>query len=372
MNGSDRDSQAGGSGPTSSAVEPPLDIPEAPAPERRHSPIGILVGIFSSLVFTWLAVRNLDWSAAGQALKQVRWGYIALYVAAACGIQLIRMIRWSLMLHSLGDTRWGRTMSVGAVGLTAIFFLPARLGELIRPLLIADPDRVGMGEAVATVVVERLIDGIMVGVMLVVVGLWVEDSLSTAATIRSAGLAVGGIFLGLSAVILVATWYSGLSQRLLRRLYGRWRRLAARLMSLVSQFRHGLFSLFRTRHTISYTLLSAVMWVFNGLSVLLLFAAFQMDLPPVAAFVILSAQSVGILVPAAPTSIGTFHFAVMWSISLYSLPQADAFNFAVVFHLAQVVANLLIGLGGIATGGLSGHTLRWLGRGGAAGQAVSR
>jgi uncharacterized protein (TIRG00374 family) len=247
---------------------------------------------------------------------------------------------------------------VGAVGLSAIFFLPARLGEAVRPLMIADSGRVRTGEAIATVVVERLVDGLLVGLMLIGVGAWVGGDLPTSGTIRRAGWIVGGIFLALTLGMLLSVRFSALFCRVVEALFGRWPRVAAKLEGLVLSFRDGLVTLSRTHHVSSYLALSVVMWIVNGLAVALLFEAFGMGLPVACSFVVLSATAVGILVPAAPTSLGTIHFAAMWALGLYGIGGAAAFDFAVVFHLGQVAANLAVGVLGILGGGLTFERVR--------------
>jgi glycosyltransferase 2 family protein len=338
-------------------VAAPLVAASAPRGWRRHLPL--LVGLVFSLLFGWLAARGVDWSRAGHALGRVSWGWVLAYTVALMGIQGLRMLRWSLQVHALGETSWRRSLSIGAVGLSAIFFLPARLGEAVRPLLIADSGRVRLGEGIATAVVERLIDGLVVGLMLVGVGLWVSDSVARAVTIERAGLVVGGIFLALTFGVLFAVRFIDVFCRVVDALVGRrWPRLAERLQRLILNFRQGLVILARTHHVPSYLGLTGLLWLLNGASIVLLFEAIGFDLSIEAAFVVLSATAVGILVPAAPTSLGTIHFAAMWALGLYAVADSAAFDFAVLYHLSQVAANLLVGVLGILAGGLSLRRLR--------------
>jgi glycosyltransferase 2 family protein len=314
--------------------------------------LSVLVGLGVSALFSWLALKDVDWEVARQAFAVPRWGWVAAFVAVVVFIQLVRMARWSLLLHALGERRLGRTLAVGAVGLTAIFLLPARLGELARPLLISGKGGVSFGEASATVVVERLVDGVLVGLLILGVGFWVEDSLPNASTIRVAGLLFGLGFFAAGTVVFVLARFSAASTRLLERLLGRWPRLSARLTGLIARFEAGLFALVRSRHIVSYLGLSALIWLVNGLSALLMFEAFGLSLSVQAAFVVLAAQAVGVLVPAGPTAVGTFHYAVMWATSLYGLTASAGLQFAVALHLALVGGNLLIGLLGVLGGGL--------------------
>lgn len=331
--------------------------PVASSRTRRY--VAILAGVAFSVLFGWLTVRGVDWTAAGQVLRRTHWGWVTLYTLTLIGIQALRMVRWSLQLHSLGETRWRRSLSVGAVGLSAIYFLPARIGEAVRPLLIAEHGRVSVGEGVATSVVERLIDGLFVGLLLIGVGVWVRDGVARGETIERAGLMVGGAFLALTIGVFVAVRYAHLANRIVDLTLGhRAPRLAFRVRGLIDNFRGGVQVLARGGHVPAYLGLTAVMWLVNGASIALLFQAVAFDLPLECAFVVLSATAVGILVPAAPTSVGTLHFAAMWALSLYDVPDASALDFAILYHLTQVVANLVVGVAGAGAGGLSFERLR--------------
>ncbi|MBI5499548.1 MAG: flippase-like domain-containing protein [Deltaproteobacteria bacterium] len=328
----------------------------ATGPGRRSGAklaLNVAIGVASSALFTWLAVRDVSWDEARAALDAVRWPWVAAFVALGCAVQLLRMLRWTWQLRSLGDRRTGRSLSVGAAGLAAIFFLPVRLGEAARPLLIAHPGHVGLGQALATVVVERILDGVVVALLLLVVGLCVAGDVAEAGEILRAGGIVAGIFLGLGLALAVALQWSAAVSRLLDRLLARRPALAARLKGGLERFRAGIATLGRPRDAAVYVALTAAMWALNGLCILPLFAAFGLALPWSAAFVVLGAQAVGFLVPAAPTSVGPFHYAVVWALGLYGLPSAVAFNFAVVNHLGTIAVNLVIGLAGILGGGLA-------------------
>ncbi|MCA9562329.1 MAG: flippase-like domain-containing protein [Myxococcales bacterium] len=329
-----------------------------PSSRKGASKAALLFGIVSSVAFLGLAIRGVDWDSLTDSIRHVNWLWLVAYVGIFGVVQTIRIVRWGVLLGSLGETNRRRIASVGAVGLTAIFFLPARLGELVRPVAISRGNKVGFGEAMATVIVERLIDGIMVGLMVFGIGFIVDAGVESTATIRSSGLIVGGIFLALTVGVFIAARFSAFSISVIERLFGRWPKLVDVFSGLVRKFQKGLFTLLEGHVTLKYLTLSLLMWFVNGMSIVALLQAFHLDLPVTAAFVILGAQSIGILVPAAPTSVGTFHAAVAWSVGLFGIGQGVAFAFAALFHAAQIVANLSVGLVGLAIGGMKRSELR--------------
>ncbi len=319
----------------------------------RALPWGALgLGLVSSAVFLWLSVQGIDWEHTAALLQQVDLRYVALYILVACFIQGLRMARWSLQLHSLGESSWFLSLPVGAIGLTAIFFLPARLGEFVRPAMIAKMGPVSLGEATASVVSERLIDGLLVGGLLIATGFWIQnlsrdtsvlpDLAEAARAIQYTGWGIGGFFLSATiGVWLVALQHRRVAAMADALLPGA---LAMRIGAIALRFHEGLKVLMATKHLALYVGLSVLLWGLSGWSLAPLFIACDAELPLVAAFVVLGATSVGILVPAGPASMGPFHFAVLWSLGLFGVSAEVGFSIAVLYHLSQVLANALVGI----------------------------
>ena len=322
--------------------------------ERRFPWKATLGGALSSALCLWLVTRSVDLEQVRAQLEHTAWGSWWAYLACVVGVQLMRLARWHGQLVLLGERRAWRTASIGAVGMTAIFYLPARLGEIVRPWLIASPSGVEVAEASATIVSERLFDGLLVALMIVSCGLWAAlaapESLELEQLERMTRLSfgVGGAFLALMLATWGTAWRPAWALAVARRLLARTARLQASVVRAVERFSGGLRALSRGPHLLVYLLYSASMWTLNALALLILFEAVGLArLPAIAAFVVLGTTSLGILLPAAPTALGTFHFAVVSSLALFGVPAEEALGMATLFHLAQSGGNVGVGLLGV-------------------------
>lgn len=316
-----------------------------------------LFGVGSSAVFTWLAFRGVDLEALGASATAWDPRWALGYVAAVCVVQALRLARWAVVLRPLGELRTGRSLAIGAVGLSAIFFLPARLGELYRPLMIAERGGVSVGEAGAVVAVERLLDGILVGAMLLVVGALFDVDAEAASRLRLAGATLGGGFIVAGVGLLVAARFASRSEPLVLRMTRRMPGLGEAVVSVIERFRYALDVLPRSQAFAAFVVISVLVWLVGGCAIVVLLKSVHMSLPLSAAFVVFSALTVGMLVPAAPTAVGTAHAAVVWALGLYGVGHEPALAAAIVLHGAQVVANGLVGAVGAAAGGLD--RARW-------------
>src|SRR5438105_10392111 len=129
-----------------------------------------VLSLAMSAVFIWLSLRHTDVRAVASAMAAADPGRIALYLCVLLCIHLVRTVRWGILLEPLGHVSFKRLNSASAVGFMLLMLLPLRLGEFARPLLIARPPPGGGPQlrrsgALASIVVERIVDGIFIGLL---------------------------------------------------------------------------------------------------------------------------------------------------------------------------------------------------------------
>jgi len=180
---------------------------------RRFFHVGVLLAAAAALAaiawFAWEARREGFESAEFWAsIRHVNWQWIfvtgALMILAYYG----RALRWAVMIEPLGCTpsSWN-LFKATAIGFTAVVLL-GRPGELVRPYLISQSERVPFASQLAAWLIERVYDILMVvglfGFALVYVGRQGDDAP------RAARLAMqtGGWVAGLGALICLAVLFA--------------------------------------------------------------------------------------------------------------------------------------------------------------------
>jgi len=86
--------------------------------------------------------------------------WLAASIAVTMGTYWLRAIRWQILLAPLKAVRLRSLFSITIIGFSAIFLL-GRAGEVARPLWLARREKVALSGSVATIVVERFLDSIM-------------------------------------------------------------------------------------------------------------------------------------------------------------------------------------------------------------------
>jgi glycosyltransferase 2 family protein len=292
--------------------------------------IRLVVSLAISALFVWLSLRHVDLRAVGRTIASASPARMALYVLILLLIHLVRTVRWGILLEPLGHVSFKRLNSASAVGFMLLMALPLRLGEFARPLLIARPPpgggaRLSRSGAMASIVVERIVDGLAVGMLgvLALNALGAQVRGEYAVPARRAALLVT-IGFGVLCVAVVSAFF--LRERTLRVTNTALRpfspRLAARAVSVVDSFISALHLGSGTK-SIAFFALTGVYWGLNAFGLWLLAPAFGLSLSGLMVCTVLAMQVVGVMIPAGPGMIGTFQLFTQIGVSLF-VPGAFA------------------------------------------------
>ena len=322
-----------------------------------------VLSLAMSAVFVWLSLRHTDVRAVGRAMAEADATRIAAYVAMLLVMHLLRTVRWGLLLKPLGRVSFKRLNSASAVGWMLLMLLPLRLGEFARPLLIARPPAGGgpplrRSGALASIVVERIVDGIAIGVLGIVSlrmlghsasGRYVEFA-KTASVLVAAG------FLALCVALVLAVLFHDralvLTERLLRPISPR---IASRASSMLDAF-IGAVHLGSGWRLVWFFALTALYWSMTAAAMGILAPAFGFTgLTPLMLAVILTIQVVGVMVPAGPGMVGTMQFFTQAGLSLFDPAGFSAHGaaFANTVWLLQFVEQVALGLTFLIAGHVS-------------------
>jgi uncharacterized protein (TIRG00374 family) len=308
----------------------------------------LLAGLAVSGVALWLTLRGKDLAAIWAEIRAADYRYLAPYLLILLGIHLARTVRWGILLAPVADVPFARLNAVSAVGWMALMILPFRLGEFARPYLVAERGRLRVSTALSSIVVERVADGVFMGILFVVALLAVPDGAPGVRILRTGGVLVSLAFAALLVFLVVAYRNRALAVRIgsaaLRPISPR---LAERAAGMLDAFLHGLRLLPSRRKAGSFLLLTVVYWGLNALGMSVLARGFGFELGVVESFALLGALVVGIMIPAGPGMIGTFQGAIVVGLLLFAPREAVATRgtaYANVLWLANLAQVTALGL----------------------------
>jgi glycosyltransferase 2 family protein len=293
--------------------------------------VRLVLSLGVSALLMWLSLRNADLRAVGRAIASADPWRMAGFAGILVCIHLVRTVRWGILLEPLGHVGFKRLNSASAVGFMLLIVLPFRLGEFARPLLIARPPPGAGGVtlrrsgAFASIVVERIVDGLAIGLLGIVALRMLGERASGryAEFARQASALVALGFFVLCVAVVLAFFLRERAVQLTSRVLRPFSpRLAHRASSMLDAFISALH-LGSGWKALAFFALTALYWSLNGFGLALLAPAFGFHLAPLMVATILAVQVVGVMVPAGPGMIGTMQFSTQAGLSLF---VADAFT----------------------------------------------
>jgi hypothetical protein len=288
----------------------------------------VLLGLAVSAALLIYFFRDIDLAVVAGRLRQTLWTFLALSVVLNFVSMWMRAWRWYYLFPpGARPTHLFRALVIGYMGNN---LLPLRAGELVR-IYVAARRGQRFWPTFATVVVERVLDGLAVG--LIVAGLLlavaVPPELRWSITLF---LVIDLLGLVILAAIAAAP---GVCRVLVETLFHRIGWLERRLLALLETMVEGLRGLRSASHAIPITLYSAAVWLSFALSIWTALHAAHLDLPLVAAWTVVAFLGLGVSLPSSPGFVGVVQAATVLALALFAVPRTEALSFSLLMHASQ-------------------------------------
>jgi uncharacterized membrane protein YbhN (UPF0104 family) len=331
--------------------------------QPRSVALGKWVKFIVSLLITgfclWLTFKDTNWESMWASLRTANWLWLVAYIGILAFIQVARTIRWGHLLSGLEHVPFKQLNEASAIGFMMLLILPFRLGEFARPYLIAERSRIRRSAAMTTVVLERIIDGIIIAAMLRVLLFFVNTDAPNIKAVELGSNIMFAVFGGGLAFLILARWQHDRVIGLMRVVLGKVSpNVAEKAVYVVDGFVSALRQLPDAKNLAGFTFWTALYWGANGVGMSVLTRAFDCDggtaascvplsLTVFQGFVVLSVLIVGLMIPAAPGSAGTFQAFVLLGLSVFVSKEAansSGVAYANVLWVVQIVQQVLTGM----------------------------
>jgi len=300
----------------------------------------ILGGIIGA-VLLWLSLRHVEYADVAAQLYGMKYVYAIPALFLLLIMQYLRSFRWGLLIKPVQRIDQLRLFSITSVGFFCIMAVPARIGELVRPYLLARRTPVSMSFALASVIVERLFDVASVLILLIVVSRFME---LPPWMIKTGTLFFSAILFLVSGLLLLAfrkEWFTRIVSTVTGHLSEKY---ASRVARWAHQFVEGLTVIADPVLFMTIAVLSILIWAIGGGAVYFLFFAAGFDLSVIAAVAVMVIVIAGISIPTAPGFVGNWHFFCVMALSLFGVSKTEAMSFAVVHHFLSISVTVILGI----------------------------
>lgn len=329
-------------------------------PVSRRRLISNAISLLLAALLLWVFLRRVDLAAVGRAIAQVHPAWLAAAILVSILVIPFRSWRWTFLLARAGRVPQRDANVATAIGFAMSTLLPARAGEIVRPVVLTRRTAIPLSASLASIGLERIIDLVAVLVLFIWFALsgTAPDRLPAEELARLALLRRSAFALGAAALVLLPLF------ALLAARPAIARRLTTPLLKLVPQrhreraagalgaFLEGLGAVRTPREILIVAVSTMGLWLFICLQIFATMRAFGLPFAFPVTFFLLTWSVMGLAIPT-PGGVGGFHAALAYSLTgFFAVPDATAKAFAIVSHLVSFAPVTLIGLALLSMSGL--------------------
>ncbi len=349
--------------------------------------IVFLLGILVSAVCSWLFIRKVEWTSLSKAFSEAKYIYVLPTIISIFVSHYVRSIRWAWLLAPVKKVSFFKLFSVTIIGFMANNVLPARVGEIVRPIMIGKKENIRLSTIAATVIIERVFD-ILSLIVLATITLHLlpaninqnnpnEIANDTSSTIfqeierdeqkgnnldaletadkgkitRSTIIQIkkwSKLFtcfgvLSVLFLFLLSIYPKEASKITKKLLFFLPHHLKEKLIGLIDSFISGLQIFDDKKQILFIGILSLVIWVLNVAGIYILAYSFNLGLSFIGACFVTMCISLAVALPQAPGFIGVFHIATQNTLCIFGIGMSSAQSYAILLWATSIIPVTLIG-----------------------------
>lgn len=273
----------------------------------------VLAGIIISIFFIFLILKNIDIKSMLKTIAAGQYLWLLPYFCSVAASFAFRSVRWKFLFSPVKKFGPLELFPCLMMGFASNLIFPVRIGEFVRAYIVGKKHDVSKSASLATIVLERIMDGagvlILLGLavpFLPVFPLWIKNAL-------------------LIAIVLFLTVFTVLTILIMKKHFVDYLKnlpfikyeLKERIVQNVKKFIVGFEVIKDIKNFSVVLLLSICVWIFETSNLFFLVRIINIHIPYSGLIFVLFICILGVIIPAAPGSIGTFEAAFVVGIMFF-------------------------------------------------------
>jgi uncharacterized protein (TIRG00374 family) len=309
------------------------------------------VFLFSlTLFFLYLAFRGNDFAELFEVLKNAN--YLYAVAGAFSGIVAggyFRALRWRYFLDPLKENiGMNNLFSSMMIGYMMNSIIP-RSGEVYRPVLLANKEKISRAAAFGTILAERVFDVLSMLISFGVCLFFFKEKLSSTFSqynLEAISLYTSIAILMFVAMIMLMIFNLEKTEELIEKITKKLlpEKIHLKIHGVFVKLLNGFIFMRYPKYYFPIIILSILTWGSYAFSTYLTLRAFSIDLSLMDANLVLTMITFAMTVPLPANSAGIYHFfAVATLVNIYGVDKEAAFGFATVSHLLGLLGLIILG-----------------------------
>ncbi len=299
-------------------------------------------GAAISVLLIALFLLATDPGEIADAFGEADYWYMVPAVAVLFVSLWLRCYRWSVLMRPVAAIAPQRLFSYAIIGYMANNLLPARAGEIIRAYVLGERERVSKVGTLGTIAVERLFDGCVLVLMLLIAGALVGLGDGRLQVIAAASAVLFSVALaGFYWLTFTAARAHRFVGFVLRRLPGSaGERLGPHVESLID----GIRSVHSWRTFLLVAVFSGLAWTVEAGAYAIIGRGFGIEIGFAHYVLLLAAANLAIIVPTFFGGTGPFEWAAKLVLVNAGVAGGLAGAYAIVAHAVIFIPTTILGL----------------------------
>ena len=306
------------------------------------------LGVLISIVFIWLSLRGLKLTEFWGTVQKANYFWLIPGIGVYFIGVWVRAWRWHYLLRPIKEIPTKTMFPITTIGYMGNNIYPARAGEVLRAVILKRKEGVPVSASLATIIVERIFDGVVMLAFIFV-------NLSELAKLTSASGFVGnlqqvavvgtGIFLGALFFFLLAAMFPQVTAKIGHWMIGRLtpKKMHDKIIGIMNKFLDGLAALRSPFNVLMVFLTSVIIWLLETGKYWFVMHAFNFNVSFFALMLMNGIVNLATTIPSAPGYIGTFDAPGIAVLTAYGVDQATAAGYTLTLHVALWLPITLLG-----------------------------
>lgn len=309
--------------------------------------INFILSLILTAVFLYIAFYNVDFGEVLATVSRASIFWMVIFIIVLILSHYLRAVRWKIIISSVKpDTSMKNLFGALMVGYGVNCVIP-RLGEITRAVLLGKWERISRSSMFGTVILERVIDVIFLGLSVIAAALIYNGNiylsfpwLKTTLYITSGLIAAFLIFLFL--VVRLKEKFYGVIINLLGKIS---ENLAHKAVYIFRMLTEGFASLKGTKNYILTFLLSVLIMLFYALNTyvgMIMIGMHSVNFGM--AWILMSISAIGVVIPT-PGGTGSYHaLAKSALVLLFGYGEVISLAYAFLTHIISYFLFIIFAL----------------------------
>jgi uncharacterized protein (TIRG00374 family) len=307
------------------------------------------LGLLISAIFLYFSLRGLKLGDVWHSMQSAQYLWLLPGIAVYFVGVWVRSWRWHYMLRPLKKIPTRTMFPIVTIGYMGNNIYPARAGEVLRAVILKQREGVPISASLATVIVERIFDGVvMLGFVFVnlseLAKLTGNSGVVGQMDIRTIAILGTVVFVGALLVFLLAAMFPHTAEAILDRLLPILPlRFRVKVKDIALKFLSGLESLRSPAEALMIFLTTVIIWLLETAKYWFVMQAFGFSVSFFGLMLMNGIVNLATTLPSAPGYVGTFDAPGIAVLMAYGVPGEIAAGYTLVLHAALWFPITLLG-----------------------------